>query len=404
MTIEDCIEFLSQNIDIRSSDIKLITSFANQCKKNIALTDRQHELAKQKILDYKEELISKGLENVDDSLDNLRNPYRTIDRSKTIKLVSKSYADFFETKTTTMLAVRFPFSKKMIKHIELIYELQQRKDFDRATKTHFLDFTEKNVLAIIDALKDSNFDIQPEILDYYNKVKLFVTDEKNYLPGIYDYQLKNIHPRAKDFIVNKLGKPCLENLSLYYDQRDSLGLKFFDTNELKLSFQLKSPLSKKIADAETKNVFLDITTHTFQEIFLALSQLQKFPLLIILKKKDQYNTLQKIFEHLKLYTNPKNIAVLFRLENNSEENVLFNQLVKKLNLNNQISTETQVVFLDNGKIPKPLFNSNWLQSSTLLLESFRQSKLVTHFHNKADLVIHYDLQPSTWTNQKLTIL
>lgn len=404
MTIEDCIEFLSQNIDIRSSDIKLITSFANQCKKNIALTDRQHELAKQKILDYKEELISKGLANIDDSLNNLRNSYRTIDRSKTIKLVSKSYADFFETTTTTMLAVRFPFSKKMIKHIELISELQHRKDFDRATKTHFLDFTEKNVLAIIDALKDSNFDIQLEILDYYNKVKLFVTNEKNYLPGIYDYELKNIHPRSKDFIVNKLGKPCLENLSLYYDQRDSLGLKFFDTNELNLSFQLKSPLAKKIADAETKNVFLDMTTHTFQEIFLALSQLQKFPLLIILKKKDQHTTLQKIFEHLKLYTNPKNIAVLFRLENNSAENILFNQLVKKLNLNNQISTETQVVFLDNAKIPKPLFNSDWLQSTTLLLESFRQSKLVTHFHNKADLVIHYDLQPSTWTNQKLTIL
>ena len=215
MTIEDCIEFLSQNIDIRSSDIKLITSFANQCKKNIALTDRQHELAKQKILDYKEELISKGFENVEGSLNNLRNSYRIIDRSKTIKLVSKSYADFFETTATTMLAIRFPFSKKMIKHIELIYELQDRRDFDRTTKTHFLDFTEKNVLAIIDALKDSNFDIQPEILDYYNKVKLFVTDEKNYLPGIYDYELKNIHQRSKDFIVNKLGKPCLENLSLY---------------------------------------------------------------------------------------------------------------------------------------------------------------------------------------------
>jgi hypothetical protein len=404
MTIEDCIEFLAQNIDIRASDIKLIKSFANQCKKNIALTDRQHELAKQKIIDYKEELNLNGFENVEDSLNNLRNPYRIIDRSKTIKLVSKSYADFFETTTITMLAIRFPFSKKMIKHIELISKLQDRKEFDRNTKTHFLNFTEKNVLAIIDALKDSNFDIQPEILDYYNKVKLFVTDEKKHLPGIYNYKLKNVHQRTVDFIVDKLGKPCLENLSLYFDRRDSLGLNYFDIDDLNLSLQLKSSLAKKIAYADTKNVFLDMTAHTFQEIFLALSQLQKFPLLIILKKKDQHTTLQKIFEHLKLYTDPKNIAVLFRLENNSEENILFNQLVKKLNLNNQISKETQVVFLDNGKIPKPLFNSNWLQSTTLLLESFRQSKLVTHFHNKADLVIHYDLQPSTWTNQKLTIL
>ena len=66
MTIEDCIEFLAQNLDIRSSDIKLIKSFANQCKKNIALTDRQHELAKQKIIDYKEELNLNGFENVED--------------------------------------------------------------------------------------------------------------------------------------------------------------------------------------------------------------------------------------------------------------------------------------------------------------------------------------------------
>jgi len=404
MTIEDCIEFLDQNVEIRPSDVKLIKSFASQCKKNIGLTDRQHALAKQKILEYKEELSIKGCTNVENYFNNLRKPYRIIDRSKTVKIVSKSYLDFFESSTKIMLAIKFPFSKKMIKYIQLITQLQSRREYDSSTKTHFLDFTEKNVLTIVDALKDNNFDIQPEILDYYNKIKLFVINDKQYLPGIYNYTIKNVHERSKNFMINRLGNPCLENLFLYYDQRDILGLKFFDIDKLDKSLRLISPLAKKIADEKIKNIFLDISTYRLQEIFLSLHQLKKFPLLIILKKKDQYSTLLKIFEDLKLFVHENHISVLFRVENTTEENILFNQLIQKLKVNNKLTKETQVVILDNGKIPKPLFNSNWLQSTTLLLESFRQSKLVTHFHNKAELVIHYDSQPSTWNNQTLAIL
>lgn len=404
MTIEDCIEFLAQNIEIRPGDIKLIKSFASQCQKNVGLTDRQHALAKQKIIEYKEELSIKGYNNVEDYLNNLRNPYRIIDRSKTVKLVSKSYMDLFNTSTTFMLAIKFPFSKKMIKYIQLITKLQPRHEYDSKTKTHFLNFTEKNVLAIVDALKDNNFEIQSEVLEYYNKIKLFVMNDKQYLPGIYNYTIKNVHERSKKFMIDKLGHPCLENLFLYYNQRDILGLKYFDTDKLDLSLKLISPLAKKIADEKNKNIFLDTSKYKLQEIFLALQQLKKFPLLIILKKKDQYSTLLQIFENLKLFVHTDNISVLFRVENTTEENILFNQLIQKLKLNNKLTKETQVVILDNSKIPKPLFNSNWLQSTTLLLESFRQSKLTTHFHNKADLVVHYDSQPSTWINQTLVTL
>lgn len=393
MTIEDCIEFLAQNIDIRSSDIKLINSFANQCKKNIALTDRQHELAKQKILDYKEELEIKGFENIKECLNNLRNPHRIIDRSKTVKLVSKSYADFFETTTTTMLAIRFPFSKKMIKHIELINKLQDSKEFDKTTKTHFLEYTEKNVMAIVDALKDSNFDIQLEILEYYNKVKLFITDANRYMPGVYNYELRNVHNKCRDYAVNLLGHPCEKNLALYYDRRDTLGLKHFNQEQLLKSINtLQFKLSKLIAEANTALLHLPPSEFSVTDLVDALWELNRFPVLVKLKTNHEKEDLYNFYEAAIKYVNPTDISVLFRLDSTSQQNIDFNTAIKELGLNNPLHDNTKMVFLNFNKIPKPLLKNNWKPETTILMEStrFSSEKISRLYDEFSNLIIHYD--------------
>ena len=61
----------------------------------------------------------------DNDLNNLRLPLRVIDRSKTISLVEREYIDLFGNVKTTMIAIRFPYSNKMIKYIEFIKLLQK---------------------------------------------------------------------------------------------------------------------------------------------------------------------------------------------------------------------------------------------------------------------------------------
>ena len=82
ITIEDYIETLTGlqetdvdcNFSIIRSDYSLVTSLAKQTVKGIGLTDRQYELTKLKLLDYKEQFESNGFHNIDDNFNNLRIP------------------------------------------------------------------------------------------------------------------------------------------------------------------------------------------------------------------------------------------------------------------------------------------------------------------------------------------
>ena len=161
MYIEDYLEILADpasNIILDNADVKLIKSLASQTKKNVPFTDRQYNLAKLKIISYKEQLDEVGYKFTDNDLNNLRLPLRVIDRSKTISLVEREYIDLFGNVKTTMIAIRFPYSNKMIKYIEFIKLLQKNKKlYDTKTKTHFIELTENNIYKIVEKFKQANF-------------------------------------------------------------------------------------------------------------------------------------------------------------------------------------------------------------------------------------------------------
>jgi hypothetical protein len=94
ITVEDYIEVLAgvqsggDSINLEKSDYNLISSLARQTFKGIAYTDRQFDLAKNKITYYKDQLnLTEFLVN---DLDKLRMPLREIDRSRWIKLEATS--------------------------------------------------------------------------------------------------------------------------------------------------------------------------------------------------------------------------------------------------------------------------------------------------------------------------
>lgn len=400
MYIEEYLELLS-NFDIDSKDIKLINSLNAQSKKQIALTDRQHNLLKEKLLEYKEKFLNAGYSNLEDDLNNLRLPYRIIDRTKKIFVVEKESYDLFGISKRTMLAIKFPYTSKMIKHITFIKSLQDRKEYDSKTKTHFLSFTEKNIFLLIDRLKDCNFEVQKELYDMYLKIKDFINDQENYVPGIYNYKIKNVSDKTLSFAKNTLGNPSIDNLALYYDRKDIFGLCNFDSKELEISLTNLNSLAKNIAKHDEKIFFISASKYSYDALFTALDQLQRFPLLIVLKKNFEYLQLVEIYETIKNKINNTEISVLFRLENTNNNALQFNKIIQEHNLNNPVTSQTKIVILNHEKIPKPLLNTNWISETTLLMESLRYSKIVSAYHNKSNLILHYDEQPSTWISQKL---
>jgi len=405
MDIEDYIELLSNknpNIEftIDQRDVKLITSIANQINKNIALTDRQHNLLKKKIIEYREQFELKGYHDLDKELENLRLPLRDIDRSKTVKIAQKEYFDLFGKTQQTFLAIRFPYSNKMIKYIELIKNCEKNSIYDKDTKTHFIDYNEQNIFKIVDKLKDANFIIDKEILDFYNFLKEVNSNKNDYEPGIFNFEIKNVHNSCKKYSVKKFGQPTLENLFLYFDRRNILGLNHFDRSTLDSSLANITMLSKKISLASKKNIQIKPTDYDFNTLCYSLYELKRLPLLIILKDKNELDDLVKVVEATESFISNNYISVLFRLENTTDKNIQFNKTIKDLGLNNPITKNTQIVFLKNTiRLPKPLILSNWKAETTILTQSFRSHKVSSLYYNKSELIIHYDDILSNWNTK-----
>ena len=94
MYIEDYLEIFS-GLVVTKKDIKffcakndqvLMNSLARQVFRQTPLTDRQHELAKKKLLEYKEQFSVYGFDTLEQDLNSLRMPLRSIDRQKLISL------------------------------------------------------------------------------------------------------------------------------------------------------------------------------------------------------------------------------------------------------------------------------------------------------------------------------
>jgi len=140
MDIEDYLELLAgfqlnekmpkYEFYLETRDVKLITSLAKQVRGNTGLTDRQHELAKKKLLEYQDQFEKNDFFDLDKDLENLRIELRNINRAKTVKIVLKDYFDLFSVRDKLMIAVRFPYSNKMIKYINFIKDMQERREYD----------------------------------------------------------------------------------------------------------------------------------------------------------------------------------------------------------------------------------------------------------------------------------
>ena len=122
---------------LRTNDAKILKSIAKQLSKKIALTDRQYELVKTKLVEYKDQFQDNGVD-IESCIENLAYPLREIDRSKWVRKV--------EYKGEDCLAIRFTFNKKLIELLEKTRT--KEKAYDRETKIHYFYPCKTNSLFI----------------------------------------------------------------------------------------------------------------------------------------------------------------------------------------------------------------------------------------------------------------
>ncbi len=401
MYVEDYLELLAglsekhieKKFFLHTRDQTLVNSLARQTFQATPLTDRQHELTKRKLIEYKEQFDVYSFSNLEEDLNNLRMPLREIDRSKTVTMVNKN--------DELWIAVRFPFSKKMIKHIDFLQSLQPKKQYDKRSKTHFIEFSESKLFSVVDRLIDCNFVVDKKLIEFYRILKEMEDNKENHAPGIYGLKIKNLHEKAIDYAISAIGEPSHENLAAYKDRENILGLKHFDDVELQKSISNLQPLTKRILSRSKTGVFVDSKEFTFNNIVESILELYRLPVAIILPKDNELDGLVETHQSFRNIIFDENISVLFRLDNDGDVGYEFNSYVKKNNLNSPLDKDTKIVYINNSKLPKPLISNDWLPEVAILYGNSRTSNNVQLYLNSCDLIIHFTEVDLPWGKQDI---
>jgi len=396
MVIENYIELLANkhpnkkldNFQLEGSDIKLIMSFCQQLQKKVGFTDRQFELAKKKILEYKSILVENGFNNVEKEIENLRIPLRDIDRTKKVFLIERESYSLFGIEKQLMIGVQFPFSKKMIKHINFLKETVKKREYDKKNKIHLCPFHEINIYNLVKRFKDAGFEIEPKLEIYYQQLCDMLNNYEEHVPGLYGLNLKNVSSNAKTHLYNLYGKPNALNYCLYYDTKELFGLQNFDNKLLDNSLANYSVLARNIVKSNKKH--LQVPRHySISNLINALFTLKKHPVLIIANNEMTVNELEDITNSCLSFMPLSDISVLFRYPNDNYNHQCFNQKIKELQLNNTLQESTKVVVI-HDRLPKPLLKSNMhFHTSVYLSNLVNSTKKLELFYESSYNVLHY---------------
>lgn len=258
MYIEDIIQDAAEHEEVSPNDRSLFASFSKQINnKNLALTDRQYELAVLKLTQYKDLF---QVENI--AMLQARLPLRVIDRERSVKVTSRD-----------TIAVKYVFNKKLINFIETCKKWH--KHDDKKSSLHYYQFTDESCFHIINMLQHHQFVIEPDLLERFNQLAEMYNDMESYVPGIYNNKIKNIPAEAIEKMHEQFGEPCDDNMFIYMDRRYDLGLVHFDQDYIEHENKLVEAIVNRKLGNVTAIVKLCSEHTTIEELGNALNILKR---------------------------------------------------------------------------------------------------------------------------------
>ena len=374
LNLEDCLEHLAGlrespvKFTIEQTDFTIMNSIARQCFKGMALTDRQSALMHGKLQTYRDQFMNLDWD-FDYAVNQLRQPLRSIDRSKYIK---------FQDNT---IVVRFPFNKTDICYIHEFAGTAEGYHHEKGTHIHYFEYNERNVLNLLDRFTKKDFVIDDELLEIYNKIKVINDNPQQYLSGINDnYNLININPKLATTIQKEVGEASAESFTKLYDRRFRYGFNYVTDFG-----KARNELAHEIASRKDKPYHSIPSIESTDSILTALWDLDRFPLLVVLDPIYAEEQLYTLANHYRDILDPQEQSVLFRSE---EKDAGFNQLIKDRKLNNWVDKTTKVVYISKSKLPKLLVKNEWKPSATFSFTSSMDRFVDSYVSFNCDLIVY----------------
>jgi hypothetical protein len=381
--IEDILHYYVDTIGVEDADKPILTSISRQCKKGIALTDRQYELVKSKLLNKQELLVDVCLEG------NLtpRLPLRQIDRSKYIAIVSHGemlgddsvYESYKEN--WVWIKVRFPFAKKLIAKLDNVKtKVNQRHQYYHVKGSHEHYFKLKGdvVYWLVNAFSNSNFEIEDRVIEYYNASKQIIENSSNYRIEYAEGKFKNLPDKVVSEVAS-LSQLCIADRQIRYGY----------TIE---NVAHENTLQEQIAYREHADVYIDPTLYSITQIANSINLLDRFPMVVLIDNDSQYDQVAAIHQAFDFVDNSLQ-SVLFRVDTESTYNL--NDYIKEHSLNNWVDKNTKIVYIKKNQLPKVMLSSNFRPVTAFAINSYRSNTMVENYIKfNCDLIVYHDVEKS----------
>lgn len=376
------IRYTDKAFSLEEGDKVILSSIARQVNRRVALTDRQYDLVKEKLVKYRDQFEQNGLTQLDLALDNLSMPLRTIDRSQTI------------TVEDGVIVIKFPFNKKTIKIVD---ELSSKYRFiyshERGSNEHRFRLYEPAIYEIVENFRNKKFLIDPSLIELSDEISKIKDKKDEFTPRVTDQGLVNVDKRAAELLVEEIGEFTEDNSIKYWDR--SIRFGYSKTPRV---FRSYSQLTEHLANRQSAIDYVNPEAYYLGEVAEALKSLDRFPLLITFNKDKELEEIKAFFA-LFDFVDPSDQILLSRIQDSNNKNYGINSFVKEKNFNNWLDKKTKIVYIFANRLPKLLLKNEWRPITHLSATSERRTTQVANYiEEHCDLNIYYDKQPSYWRN------
>jgi hypothetical protein len=304
-------------------------------------------------------------------------PFRMIEQ------VKKLYIDYRE-ESSPMLAIEFTFSANIRKiltqanrEIEDLVQNQNGKLYNAA-------LTEGNILTLVEVLQPLGFEIDDIIIKHYDIIKSW--DEAAIRNQFLLTNMSN--QNFLKHITADLGVTTPIDQNIIHDR--SMRYRYLPGEAL----EQDGTLTRQLATRGKAKVWVDKTKHGLSDIVASLCELKRLPLMVVFDNYDAskanavMNELADAFDQHDI----NNVGIYFRLQND-DNGIKFNELIANRQYNQYLGTDTQVVGVQSGKIPKFLLTSGWKPMSVLSIDSQLRNSKTAVYSSCCDLIITYTESP-----------
>jgi hypothetical protein len=371
------IELSRQGIETLSSQIanrdkKVLISLARQITSGQFLTENQSKLLIK--------ILKENDQHIFDPASTTRNIIDTPTWSQPFRVIEQVRKIFLSKDHDGRIIVEFTHNKRLRQQITDLNKIIEGQMFSINAKQYTVPLTEKNLYQIVTAFKPHGFEVDPNIMKFYQEISEIC------LAKTTQFDVFNLtNEKLITAIHAEVGQISEDNLVMLNDRSLKFQYTIFPKHP-------EISLKNSLANRPVPRVWIDSSTTSLDDLVPALHELNRLPILFVFNGHESKECLQNLKKLEKSLKNSglDNIGIYFRFDSSSDSNREFNSLISQLNYNSKLNQQTQVAGIANNKLPKFMLKNGWYPASVVSFSNNFKSNKTSVYCDAVDLIVYYN--------------